>query len=54
MIASTQLNMIENSNAISQRLRVLCVDDSTYNLFVIEELLKQIDVVMEIQTALNG
>ena len=35
-------------------LRVLCVDDSTYNLFVIQELLKEIDTTMIIDTALNG
>ena len=32
----------------------MCVDDSPYNLFVIEELLKQIDQNLIIDTALNG
>ena len=33
---------------------ILCVDDSTYNLFVIQELLKEVDPLMEVHTALNG
>ena len=34
--------------------RILCVDDSTYNLFVIKELLYSINKNFIIDTALNG
>ncbi|TNV84121.1 hypothetical protein FGO68_gene2356 [Halteria grandinella] len=43
------------SHEESPKLRILCVDDSSYNLFVIQELLKQIEGdQIEIETALNG
>ncbi|TNV84819.1 hypothetical protein FGO68_gene3927 [Halteria grandinella] len=34
--------------------RILCVDDSTYNLFVIKESLQLINEQLQINTALNG
>ncbi|TNV85225.1 hypothetical protein FGO68_gene1273 [Halteria grandinella] len=40
--------------AQKQPLKILCVDDSSYNLFVIEELLKEVDSKAIIHTALNG
>ena len=39
---------------VKRNLSILCVDDSTYNLFVINELLKQKDPQIEIDSALNG
>ena len=36
------------------RRRILCVDDSAYNLFVLQELLKSSEEDLEIDTALNG
>ena len=35
-------------------MRILCVDDSTYNLFVIKELILQAEPNAVIDTALNG
>ena len=35
-------------------MKILCVDDSTYNLFVIREIISQIDAKIHIETALNG
>ena len=34
--------------------RILCVDDSPYNLFVLKELIQAIDRDIVIETALNG
>jgi response regulator RpfG family c-di-GMP phosphodiesterase len=34
---------------VRQSVKVLIVDDSTYNLFVMKELLSQIDPSMEIE-----
>lgn len=36
------------------KIRVLCVDDSTYNLFVLKELINQINDNVDVETALNG
>ena len=36
------------------RKRVMVIDDSSYNLFVMEELIKQVDSEIMIDTALNG
>ena len=36
------------------KLKVLIVDDSSYNLFVLEELLHEIDGNIEIIQAMNG
>ena len=33
---------------------VLCVDDSAYNLFVLEELFSEICPLIKVDTALNG
>ncbi|TNV84067.1 hypothetical protein FGO68_gene12668 [Halteria grandinella] len=49
-----QLEEIKITFVKEEKLRVLCVDDSTYNLFVIKEMLKIIDSKMNIETALNG
>jgi hypothetical protein len=37
-------------------IKILCVDDSTYNLFVLTELLKEVKLrkPLEVETALNG
>ncbi len=35
-------------------LRILCVDDSSYNLFVLEELIRSFVPNTTIHTALNG
>jgi len=35
-------------------MRVLCVDDSAYNLFVLEQLINMIDPSIEVDSALNG
>lgn len=39
---------------LERKLKVLVVDDSSYNLFIMEEILKLIETVGEIVTALNG
>ena len=39
---------------VKRNLSILCVDDSSYNLFVLKEMLKQKDPEMEIDSALNG
>lgn len=39
---------------LQRKLKVLVVDDSSYNLFIMEEILKLISTVGEIVTALNG
>ncbi|TNV83610.1 hypothetical protein FGO68_gene728 [Halteria grandinella] len=36
------------------KTKILCVDDSTYNLFVIKELISSIDQSIHVDTALNG
>ena len=36
------------------RKRVMVIDDNSYNLFVMEELIKQADSEIMIDTALNG
>lgn len=39
----------------NQNKRILCVDDSPYNLFVLQELIRSaVDGNVEIDTALNG
>jgi hypothetical protein len=38
----------------SDELKILCVDDSTYNLFVMQEIIKLIDGSARVETALNG
>lgn len=35
-------------------LRILIVDDSTYNLFILRELINQISPSVEVDSALNG
>lgn len=47
------LNIQEDSSHI-KNLRILCVDDSSYNLFVLKELLLNININIIIDTALNG
>lgn len=37
-----------------QKLRILCVDDSAYNLLVMKMLLEKIDKDMKIDTAMHG
>ena len=39
---------------VVQPLRVLVVDDSPYNLFVLQELIGQIDPGIVLETAMNG
>ncbi|TNV85182.1 hypothetical protein FGO68_gene14033 [Halteria grandinella] len=51
--ALTELPTQDGSNTQKPR-RILCVDDSTYNLFVIKEALYLIDESLHIDTALNG
>ncbi|TNV84176.1 hypothetical protein FGO68_gene11556 [Halteria grandinella] len=40
--------------AKERKWKVLIVDDSAYNLFVLEEVLKEVDASLVVQTALNG
>lgn len=47
------LNIQEGSSNLNN-LRILCVDDSTYNLFVLKELLLNINNNLMVDTALNG
>lgn len=47
------LNIQEGSSNLNN-LRILCVDDSTYNLFVLKELLLNINNNLIVDTALNG
>lgn len=35
-------------------IEILIVDDSTYNLFILEELIKSLDLDFQITKALNG
>ncbi|TNV83809.1 hypothetical protein FGO68_gene12023 [Halteria grandinella] len=65
---ANQLQVPESDDSNGQRLsaiqivtegaqepfKILCVDDSTYNLFVIQEILNTIDSDIQIETALNG
>ncbi|TNV84633.1 hypothetical protein FGO68_gene14129 [Halteria grandinella] len=56
-IDQNYFNSEHSRNARSRNvLRILCVDDSTYNLFVLTELLKSIDLdgCLEVESALNG
>jgi len=39
---------------LERKLKVLVVDDSSYNLFIMEEIIKLISTVGETVTALNG
>jgi two-component system, sensor histidine kinase and response regulator len=39
---------------LERKLKVLVVDDSSYNIFIMEEILKLISTVGETVTALNG
>ena len=34
--------------------KVLIVDDSPYNLFVLQELIESLDLGIEVETAING
>jgi CheY-like chemotaxis protein len=52
-VASPGLRSRADDNGIKPT-HVLIVDDSTYNLFVLEELLKEIDNTMILIKALNG
>ena len=58
--ASIDHNLFNSAHSRGNRgkmlLRILCVDDSTYNLFVLTELLSTIDErgCLEVETALNG
>ncbi|TNV83858.1 hypothetical protein FGO68_gene3883 [Halteria grandinella] len=45
---------LNKNNTRGKKWKVLIVDDSAYNLFVLEELLKEVDATLEVQTALNG
>ena len=35
-------------------IKVLCIDDSAYNLFVLQELFNEICPFIKVDTALNG
>ena len=39
---------------LKKNLSILCVDDTIYNIFVLKEMLKQIDPKMNIDSAMNG
>ncbi|TNV83797.1 hypothetical protein FGO68_gene5904 [Halteria grandinella] len=47
-------NFISECQENTKKWKVLIVDDSAYNLFVLEEVLKEVDASLEVQTALNG
>eukprot|EP00347_Sterkiella_histriomuscorum_P022901 403336731 len=48
-------NNLNRTQAFNQKkLNILVVDDAPYNLLVMNELLKQIEKVKQIETALNG
>ncbi|TNV73755.1 hypothetical protein FGO68_gene15414 [Halteria grandinella] len=49
-----QLLIMQQQPAEVTQPRILCVDDSTYNLFVIKESLQLINNQLRIDTALNG
>ncbi|TNV84902.1 hypothetical protein FGO68_gene8331 [Halteria grandinella] len=53
-IESQQILIIQEQPAQVIQPRILCVDDSTYNLFVIKESLQLINDQLNIDTALNG
>jgi hypothetical protein len=48
-------NSLERNNIIDLRkYTILIVDDSTYNIFVLEELLNDVPTVKDIHKAMNG
>ncbi|TNV74053.1 hypothetical protein FGO68_gene9792 [Halteria grandinella] len=47
-------NYFSQEETKERKWKVLIVDDSAYNLFVLEEVLKEVDASLEVQTALNG
>lgn len=47
-------NQIHVEEQKHNRKRVMVIDDNSYNLFVMEELIKQADSEIMIDTALNG
>ena len=53
-LTSMHMEEEETKCAEEKPLRILCVDDSSYNLFVMMELIKTIDSKIHVDTALNG
>ncbi len=48
-------NRLKLKPCVERRLRILIVEDSTYNIFVLKELLKSItERTLDVETALNG
>ena len=50
----TPLSMPVCSNLRQRPKHILIVDDSPYNIFVLEEILRSLDPALKILTAING